>query len=92
VGNCRCSPTNRCGRCCIRCVEHPALPDHDLCLDCVHVELAKRSRKPKKARAKTYSLSLSGAFTKRLAKEAKKRGTNMRKIVEQALADLPVVH
>lgn len=83
---CRCSPTNRCGRC-IVCVEQPALPGQDLCLDCSHAELAKRGRRKKKrkAREKTYAVSVNNATYRAIGAAASRLGMSKRAVLEAAL-------
>ena len=72
-------------RLCIRRCGIPALPDHDLCLTCVHGEMAERSRRDKRRRRKrrVYSVSVSAEMFARIQKAAKARGVTASALVEE---------
>ena len=72
-------------RLCIRRCGIPALPDHDLCLTCVHGEMAERGRRDKrrKRRKRTYSVSVSAEMFARIQKAAKARGVTVSALVEE---------
>jgi len=71
---------------CVKSCGSDALTNHDLCLDCIHAELAarRRKRKPRKPKAQTFTVSVSAGMYERLKKAARKQRTSMRRLVEEA--------
>ncbi len=73
---------------CIKCPS-PALTNHDLCLECIHGELAARRkrRKPRKPRSQTFTVSVSAAVYEAVRTEARKRRTSMRALIAEVCRD-----